>query len=696
MLNWLRNKKPPEIVVDILNDIPRYPPFAEGLPFATSGQLMATQKDLLNTLRATIGVGPDLYNKLYLPIIENYAAYAHLLPASEAHHHRGAGGLFRHGLEVAWQASLMFAGRVVHGELTSETRKRIESRLQLAVFIAALCHDAGKCMFDLAVSNRSGDINWDPHETSLLDWLSENQMERYFVHWQGFRKHRAHEHFSTLLIQKIVPNDSFSYMRAGTEEITSSLFEIFLTDNYGSRYAPLIHDIVSKADQYSVERDLKQERFSPQDDALGVPVARYVIDAIRRLIQTKKWQINKPGARVWVSDEGTFIVWNAAIDEIFEILNEDNVAGIPHDADKLAKILIERDLAKLYIDGEGKSQLYWRVTPLFDRHTASITFNGLRLSHFSLISDQPAPAFVKLKDFNENDTIENNEITNIESVEQKIKTAATVTSISAADLLKQINNPKTRKSTPSKEKSVTPKIEPVVVCENIETPTEDPSSMPGTTEPVVNESDTAKKYPLVDKLLKQAYRVNKIQRYKGCIALIFPEDCKLPNRETADIMEELTMLDVLQPNPDNPMRKVIQTQINKSKTNVIVFTQDISDHYQQLKSLKPSTQHNKKPAQTKNPANNNNKEIRRPANNKVNNECKAFIHWLQKHENDSDINIDNEGITFAHRIVTMRYCKETGKRLAQLSKSIEAHPGFTLDKDKDNTIKAILRCDVNG
>nr|WP_276611704.1 TraI domain-containing protein [Thiorhodococcus mannitoliphagus] len=38
-----------------------------------------------------------------LPLIERYAAFAHLLRALETQHHRGAGGLFRHGLEVAFQ-----------------------------------------------------------------------------------------------------------------------------------------------------------------------------------------------------------------------------------------------------------------------------------------------------------------------------------------------------------------------------------------------------------------------------------------------------------------------------------------------------------------------------------------------------------------------------------------------------------------
>ena len=41
----------------------------------------------------------DLDQTIVAPVIARYVAFSHLLPASESHHHRGAGGLFRHGLE---------------------------------------------------------------------------------------------------------------------------------------------------------------------------------------------------------------------------------------------------------------------------------------------------------------------------------------------------------------------------------------------------------------------------------------------------------------------------------------------------------------------------------------------------------------------------------------------------------------------
>ncbi|MCV5855159.1 TraI domain-containing protein, partial [Escherichia coli] len=86
-------------------EIPRYPPFAKGLPMAPVDKVLQTQNELIQKIRSTLGFTQEEYDRLVMPVIGRYAAFVHLLPASEAHHHRGAGGLFRHGLEVAFWAT---------------------------------------------------------------------------------------------------------------------------------------------------------------------------------------------------------------------------------------------------------------------------------------------------------------------------------------------------------------------------------------------------------------------------------------------------------------------------------------------------------------------------------------------------------------------------------------------------------------
>ncbi len=60
---------------------------------------------MIECIKGTLGYPSAEFEALAMPVLWRYAAFVHLLPASETHHHRGAGGLLRHGLEVAFWAA---------------------------------------------------------------------------------------------------------------------------------------------------------------------------------------------------------------------------------------------------------------------------------------------------------------------------------------------------------------------------------------------------------------------------------------------------------------------------------------------------------------------------------------------------------------------------------------------------------------
>jgi len=82
------------------DEIPRYPPFVKGLPASHPDRLIQTQQELIGQIRESGLASKETFENFYLEPLRRFAAYAHLLPASESHHHRGAGGLFRHAIEV--------------------------------------------------------------------------------------------------------------------------------------------------------------------------------------------------------------------------------------------------------------------------------------------------------------------------------------------------------------------------------------------------------------------------------------------------------------------------------------------------------------------------------------------------------------------------------------------------------------------
>jgi conjugal transfer pilus assembly protein TraI len=308
-------------------EIPRYPPFMKGLPAAPVERILDTQRELIQSIEQALALPDALYQAIALPVIKRYAAFSHLLPASESHHHRGAGGLFRHGLEVAHWATLASHGCLFASDTTPKTRKTLEPRWRLAVCFAGLMHDIGKPVSDIAVMDSQGQYTWNPCDENLIDWATQHQIDRYFLRWRENR-HKRHQQFSALVIERVLTRESRAYLLGPGPEIMQALLETLHGLDRGSK----LYELVVTADCKSVERDLKTHAHSV-DAALGMPVERYLFDAMRRLIKSGQWLVNDKGARVWRFQSGVHIVWRTGAQDIVGLLAKDKVPGIPRDED---------------------------------------------------------------------------------------------------------------------------------------------------------------------------------------------------------------------------------------------------------------------------------------------------------------------------------------------------------------------------
>jgi len=366
-------------------EIPRYPPFMKGLPAASVERILATQSELIQSIEQALALPDALYQAIALPVITRYAAFSHLLPASESHHHRGAGGLFRHGLEVAHWATLAAQGSLFATDATPKARKTLEPRWRLAVCFAGLLHDIGKPVSDIAVTDSQGQHTWNPCDENLTDWAAQHHIDRYFLRWRENR-HKRHQQFSALVIERVLTRESRAYLLEPGPEIMQALLETLHGLDRGSK----LYELVVTADCKSVERDLKTHAHSV-DAALGMPVERYLFDAMRRLIKSGQWLVNDKGARVWRFQSGVHIVWRTGAQDIVGLLAKDKVPGIPRDEDTLADILIERGLAIPKRDAAGRQYRYWRMRP----DGLDAVFYMLRLASLESIFSNEPPAAIE-------------------------------------------------------------------------------------------------------------------------------------------------------------------------------------------------------------------------------------------------------------------------------------------------------------
>ncbi len=50
-------------------EIPRYPPFAKGLPAASVDRVLASQSELVGSIRHTLGLPNATFNSVVMPVI---------------------------------------------------------------------------------------------------------------------------------------------------------------------------------------------------------------------------------------------------------------------------------------------------------------------------------------------------------------------------------------------------------------------------------------------------------------------------------------------------------------------------------------------------------------------------------------------------------------------------------------------------
>lgn len=368
--------------LDSLRDIPRYPPFMEGLPICEPSALLATQKELVDGIRQIIA-NESLLNEHYTPALMRLASLVQLLPASQSHHHRGAGGMLRHSLEVGLWALQQTEGKLIRGVVTPQQRRVIEPRWKLAVFLAGICHDIGKVITDISVTNRSNDLRWDPYDQGLYEWAIENKVSNYFLHWQEGRG-KKHTNVSSTLHHAVINKETFKWINSSGSDALIWLTES-LNNNPGATNQ--IHNFVVKADQLSVERDLKSMGVAMAGYEIGVPVERYLTDIMRRLVQEGIWRINEPSARIWNLEGTTYLVWPMAGEEIARRTKDEDIPGLPKTADGILDMMVEREIAFMRDD---ESDPFYYISPdVITEKIPNMRMKAIRLRDQALISSMP-------------------------------------------------------------------------------------------------------------------------------------------------------------------------------------------------------------------------------------------------------------------------------------------------------------------
>jgi len=338
---------------------PVYPPSDHGVTFYPAHEVLATQADLLHRLRMATGVPDAEYDRLYGAVITNLANGVNLQPATETGTHQGAGGLFRLSLELGFYALQASEATIFAARAGVERRRLLEPRWRYATWLAGMCCELYRPITTMVVTTPDGD-QWPTYRLPLGDWLAEKGVDRYYIRWidQSPGKQRPGRGAAATLAHRLIPDVALQYLHEGSNEIVPTMIDV-ITGSFGSHNPHPMARIIEEVREKVVARDNAIRPQTYGKLTVGQHTEPHLLDAMRRLIKSGKWTVNIKKSRLWFGDEGLFLIWPTAANEMLEMLREDGIAGIPQDSQTILDILAEAQVFEPHHDGG----YFWTVFP---------------------------------------------------------------------------------------------------------------------------------------------------------------------------------------------------------------------------------------------------------------------------------------------------------------------------------------------
>jgi hypothetical protein len=387
----------------IYNDepIPTYPDETYAIPLVPPEQLLETQSDLMGEIQHALGFNNAEAERLFIPCVLRFIAYAHLMPASEEHHHCGQGGLLRHSLETAYYASRLAEGMVFAIDHDPVTRKALDPRYRLALVLAALLHDVGKPLVDIGAVAPDRDATWSPHADSLYAWGKSLQLSHYKVYWRPGARHKRHEVYAVTVLREILGTETLRWLaECGGDEILDRMIEALVG---GEASDNPIAKAVKQADSASVDKDLAEgaKRVTLAGGGGVHKQAVRLVHQIQKALREDMWQVNAPGAMIWHTREGTYASHPQCLKETAQLyLQERNAGpGMPTDPNVLLRMLEDAHMIETNIDALGGSSPLWDVTVQLKvgQQVTEVQVQALRFARADLVfGDSPSPTPINL------------------------------------------------------------------------------------------------------------------------------------------------------------------------------------------------------------------------------------------------------------------------------------------------------------
>lgn len=351
-----------------------YPPVDPGISVRSVDEVLAAHDDLIRRIKLAYGSDRATFEADLLSVIRRYAEYVHLLPATPDNHFSLTGGLLRMGLEIAFYALQATDGQIFSGRSTISHRRQLEPRWRHATFIAGLCSELHRTLSHVIVIDTKGN-EWPPYLGPLNRWLHEQRVSRFFLRWIPHAQETRS--LGVFALPQIITAETLHYLAQGNSVVVPHLMAC-ISGMPVYRENNILEHLVRRAAALVIDRDLQSSAERYGKPRLGSHLERYLVDALRRLVVSNAlWMPNAEKSRVWYGEDGLYIVWPNAANDVRKLLEADQLPGIPKSPETILEILMDAGV----VEASGETQATW---PIFPPH-ADKAIEAVRLASPSIL-----------------------------------------------------------------------------------------------------------------------------------------------------------------------------------------------------------------------------------------------------------------------------------------------------------------------
>ncbi len=327
----------------------RYPPFPKGIPTVPIETIINSNQEMIQQIILARGLaGNHNAKKAEITILEpirHLAEIVHLLPASEKNHFRTPGGLFRFSLESAL-FGIRYAERRILTRVTPEIRRENEALWTHAAFLTGLFSESILVISRISVYSEEGGIEWHPGMESIFQWMQRNKLKSYHIRWSE-KEDRA---MIYALAGKTIKPEQAEILAQGEKAIYKTLLSAL--HDQEDLNNPLVK--INRSVKYKlIERDEAGDPSRYGKPLAGMHLDPWLIDAMRHLVEKKRWVVNEENGRCWHGKDGVYLVWPLAASDMQRELKESESPFVPNTKEILAELMQEAGIIESIGIGGG-------------------------------------------------------------------------------------------------------------------------------------------------------------------------------------------------------------------------------------------------------------------------------------------------------------------------------------------------------